>query len=54
METPSQTTQIKELEYTKEEKKYKIELSKNSNKAIITIKDINKLDSFYQLEISNI
>ena len=51
METQSQTTQIKELEYTKEEKKYKIELSKKSNKAIITIKDINQIDSYYKCEI---
>ena len=51
MEAPSQTMQIKELEYTKEEKKYKIEISKNSNKAIITIKDINQIDSYYKCEI---
>ena len=52
MESPANTTQMKELEYTQEEKKYKIELSKNSNNAIINIKDINKIDSYYKLEIS--
>lgn len=51
METSSQTMKIKELEYTKEEKKYKIEISKNSNKAIISIKDINQIDSYYKCEI---
>ena len=49
---PSQTSFIKDLEFTQDNKKYKIELSKNSNNLIVTIKDINIIDSLYKLEIS--
>ena len=51
-EAPSQTTLVKEFDYIQDEKKYKIEISKNSNKSIITIKDINKLEFLYKLGIS--
>ena len=50
--SPSKTKPIKELEYTKDDKKYKIELSKNANSAIITIKNINKIDLYYKCDIS--
>ena len=50
--SPFQTKRIKELEYTKDDKKYKIELSKNANSAIITIKNINKIDYYYKYDIS--
>ena len=50
--SPSKTKPIKELEYTKDDKKYKIELSKNANSAIITIKNINKIDYYYKCDIS--
>jgi hypothetical protein len=48
----SQKTVMKEIEFTQDEKKYIIELSKNSNNGILTIKDLNSLDSYYQLEIT--
>ena len=48
----NQNTAMNEIEFTEDEKKYKIELSKNSNNAIFTIKDLNSLDSYYQLEIT--
>ena len=48
----NQNTVMNEIEFTEDEKKYKIELSKNSNNAIFTIKDLNSLDSYYQLEIT--
>jgi hypothetical protein len=43
---------LNEIEFTEDEKKYKIELSKNSNNAIFTIKDLNSLDSYYKLEVT--
>ncbi len=52
METPSKINLLKELEFTQDEKKYIIELSKNSNKAILTIKDPNIIYSHYKLEIT--
>ena len=48
----SQKTVMKEIEFTQDEKKYIIELSKNSNNGILTIKDLNSLDSYYKLEIT--
>ena len=52
METTSEIKILKELEFTQDEKKYKIELSKNSNNAILTIKDLNIIKSYYKLEIT--
>ena len=52
METPSKINLLKELEFTQDEKKYIIELSKNSNNAILTIKDPNIINSYYKLEIT--
>ena len=52
METPPEIKILKELEFTQDEKKYKIELSKNSNNAILTIKDLNIIKSYYKLEIT--
>ena len=48
----NQKTVMKEIEFTQDEKKYIIELSKNSNNGILTIKDLNSLDSYYKLEIT--
>ena len=52
METLPEIKILKELEFTQDEKKYKIELSKNSNNAILTIKDLNIIKSYYKLEIT--
>ena len=43
---------IKNLEYKQEETTYKIEFSTNLDNLNISIKNINKIDSFYELEIS--
>ena len=43
---------IKNLEYKQEETTYKIEFSTNLNNLNLSIKNINKIDSFYELEIS--
>jgi hypothetical protein len=47
----NQNTVMNEIEFTEDEKKYKIELSKNSNNDIFTIKYLNSLDSYYQFEL---
>ena len=43
---------IKNFEYKQEETTYKIEFSTNLDNFNISIKNINKIDSFYELEIS--
>ena len=43
---------MKSLEYKQEETTYKIEFSANSDNLYLCIKNIGKIDSFYELEIS--
>ena len=48
---PIKTTE-KSINFIQDDKTYKIELSQNSNNVLISIKDLNRIDVYYKLEIS--
>ena len=45
-------TPEKSIDFIQNDKTYKIQLIQNSNNVFISIKDLNRIDVYYKLEIS--